>query len=142
MHGSATDIVIEDGYAYLSVNNKGLYIVDISSPSSPIEVGHYEDTAAHDSVGIYGNSAFLGGYGNKLKIIDIEIKSSPQLLNTFSVTHYTQMEVIGQYAYCSSQLGLEIVNISNPALPDIVAFFGRQDNSHWFNDVEIQGNYM
>ena len=34
------DIAVSGGYAYIADGQMGLYVIDISDPSNPIEVGH------------------------------------------------------------------------------------------------------
>jgi len=39
----ANDVILKDGYAFVAAGERGVRVLDVSDPASPVEVGHYQD---------------------------------------------------------------------------------------------------
>ena len=51
----AHNVHVRGDYAFLSHYASGIYVLDISDPTRPVEVAHHDTYAKHDAPGFYGN---------------------------------------------------------------------------------------
>ncbi|MDP8238092.1 MAG: T9SS type A sorting domain-containing protein [Candidatus Hatepunaea meridiana] len=129
------NIVVEGNNAFLAIqgranrDNQGLWIIDVSDPENPEEVGHLVTDLFPYSVFVQGNNAYLTTYDG-LYIIDISQLDAPQLLSDFELPNnsYYDVFVVGNYAYVTggrNYLGqfsaLHIIDVSNPRNPEQVS---------------------
>ena len=76
-------------------SSSGLYILDISSPESPVQISNYQHIRSCDPVVVDDDYAYVTlrsgtacqGFTNQLEIIDIKDLKSPQLLKTYPMTN-------------------------------------------------------
>lgn len=76
-------------------SSSGMYIIDISTPESPIKVSTYEHIRSCDPVVVDDDYAYVTlrsgtacqGFTNQLEVIDIRNLKSPQLLKTYPMTN-------------------------------------------------------
>jgi hypothetical protein len=152
------DVAVDGGYAYVAAGEAGLRVVDISDPNTPAEVGFTGSgwLKAARGVAVAGDYAYIAcGVFNPavheghLLIIDISDPANPAEVG-FSEQLWQEpaldVAVVGSYAYVvgsysgltSSDGGLWILNISNPAAPSKV---GSYDSPGFANSVAVAGGY-
>ena len=119
---SATkDIAIQDGYAYVASGSKGLRIIDISTPTMPVETGSLT-TESLQHVIVSGDLAFgydflmppRVGRASKILAIDISQPESPKLmtsLETKDAQISDSIALVGDYIYAIND-GREILVVS------------------------------
>jgi hypothetical protein len=131
------DVVTVGKYAYVvSDSDDSLSIIDVSNPSSPVEVGSVHDdslggTATQlngaNGVAVSGKYAYVASVqDDALSIIDIANPAAPvevgAIKDGVGATRLNGAEyvvVVGKYAYVTSDTdnALSIIDISNPASP-------------------------
>lgn len=74
-------IAIQDNIAYTQQND-GLYLLDISQPDTPTELGRYRTTDYLFDLTVRGQYAYLVGE-NDLKIVDIADPANPALVGRY-----------------------------------------------------------
>ena len=126
----AQGLAVSGNYAYVA--QEGLRIYDISNPSTPTSTGYcffpVEDSGRR--VFIQGNYAYIPALENGVYIINISNPASPVWAGLYdrhapSDSHwdhpfkYWDVSVAGSYMAVAINYpaGLEIVDISNPAIP-------------------------
>ncbi len=142
----AHDIFVSSGYAYCSLQDSGLAVIDISNPLTPYLVGLVNssdpDISSFDSTYTFyvsGKYAYLGdttydnGFHGAFGVVDISDPSNPDAIamvnsSDSNITHMKlpqKIKVSGGYAYVvSGGYGggsLAIINITDPAQPDAVS---------------------
>lgn len=141
---SGNYLFVTEGYYLSSSETHGLFVVDVSTPSSPSMVGTYSVTGADEPTGVFvsGNYAYLSmlSASQSLRIIDISNPASPALAG--SIDEGTQggdeVFVSGNYAYFAGWgLGLRIIDVSNPASPSDT---GLWDDDNSLRHVFVSGN--
>lgn len=81
--GSAKDIKISGVYAFVAAGSGGLRVIDISSPSVPVEIGFVETSDEAYGVAIAGNYAYVAdGPDGGLQVIDISTPSAPVIVGS------------------------------------------------------------
>jgi len=100
IHGSAKDIVVSGGHAFIS-DGAGLKVFDISHPANPQSVGHLPagEEWVISAIAASEDYAFVGD-GGDFEVIDVSDPTNPQRIGGLeeSISAY-DMEVSGDYAY-------------------------------------------
>ncbi|MBN2007430.1 MAG: DUF11 domain-containing protein [Anaerolineae bacterium] len=135
------NIVLQEGRAYLGINDAGagkIDFVDVSAPATPQHLGQYSDYNAPNDIAISGDYAYLAE--QNLSIINIANLSAPAKVGEYgSASTIWSVAVSGDYAYIGTN-NLEIIDISNPTEP---AFIGSLniEGSYLISDIAIAGEY-
>jgi hypothetical protein len=135
--GDAHAVYIVGNYAYLADYAFGLYIISISNLSNPIIVGHCDLPGNAYDLFVQDNYAYVADYTAGLQILDVSSPINPIIVGSYD-TPYLAVGIFveGEYAYISDFQSLLIINISNPAVPNLVgSYAGFNDN------VYVSGNY-
>ncbi|MFO7699242.1 MAG: hypothetical protein R6W79_01365 [Acidimicrobiia bacterium] len=117
-----SDIEISGGFAYVvSDRDSMLYVIDISTPASPVLTGRCPVTniTSPNAVTVSGNFAYVGAYQyQNLQIFDVTDPANPHLEGELidSRVSCQDIAVAGDYAYCPN-LDIDIIDVSNPASP-------------------------
>ncbi len=128
-------VYVSGNFAYVaSSNGNSLEIIDISNPTSPVQVGHLASGnggALLDlptSVFVSGNYAYvtagINGLVSNLEIVDVTNPANPvhkgSLVNGYGGSKLdgaSSVFVLGNYAYVVGSGALEIIDVTNPASP-------------------------
>jgi len=144
--GDTLDVFVDGDYAYVTNENEGLKIVNISNPSNPNIVGSYSTPDIAQSVFIDGDYAFLADfhgdtYWVNFQVLDVSDPTNPLSLGNCSTFYYARAVVVeGNYAYvANSEYGLSIVDISDPSNPSQTRVINTNGKSY---DLAIAGNYI
>jgi len=137
--GSANDVAISGGYAYVADTYAGLRVVDISDPRAPVEVGHCENVYGW-SVALGGAYAYVAGSDAALGVVDVSDPAHPSLVGVCDTAGSSAgVAVAAPYAYVADGYGgLRVVDVSNPAAP---AEASRLETWGWIWDVAGAGDY-
>ncbi len=138
--GPTQAVAVADNYAFVGVGSR-LTVLDISTPSSPRELGSSEPfSAAVRDVEVFGNTAFVAAGGAGLYIVDISDPAHPTTLGNYKSSGYTEgVTAAGKYAYVADGPdGLRIVDITDRAHP--VEVSSVYPMSYAF-DVVVDGSY-
>jgi hypothetical protein len=111
-------------YAYIAGGEGGFYIIDISNPASPTQVGNWKEVNGNNSThGVYvqGNYAYLADAIYGLIVLDIGNLTNPTLLSSDSTPMNSRhVFVQDDYLYIDNYNGFYIYNTSDPATPRLV----------------------
>lgn len=118
LEGYAYDLYLDDCYAYLACDSKGVAMVDISDPTAP-HLLRYIRTSG-DARGIKGDGAFLAGacLTKGLSMIDAASPMNPSE-GQIHDAHYIQgMDWEGGYLFmANNDKGLAVLDVNDPSLP-------------------------
>ena len=142
---SAAGVYINGNYAYIavggplySIGKGGLYIIDVSNPAAPQEVGSFDKNYSFTSVSVSGSIAYATEYYGKLFIINISNPGDPYKIDSLKISNYTSKQYLsGNYVYSTDNNGLKITDVSNPSAPNVAAYF----SATYGRDVFVSGNY-
>jgi hypothetical protein len=124
---------VKDGKCYISFNAMGLYIVDVSNPENPVELGHFDaldwarDVVVVDSLAYLLNLNNGGGFSDALQYLQILNISDPN--NIYEVGNWIGSNVYAwsnslivreDHAYVLGDHGLFILDITDPTSPQTV----------------------
>jgi len=116
------------------------HIIDVSTPSSPFEVGYYSkpDWWVH-SVYVSGSYAYLADGGVGLGIIDVSTPSAPYEIASCKTPGFAEnVYAAGSYAYVADGCeGFRIIDISKLSSPFEVGYYNKLN--WWVYSVYVSG---
>ena len=132
----------QDGYLFYVGDyrlEKGLAIVDVSIPDSPVEVGHLTLATAPFGIDVSGSYAYLANGG--LRIIDISDREHPQEVGIHNTPASAwDVSVDGSYAYMADGgNGVRVIDVSDPTAPAMVCAYDTLGNAL---DTAVSGDYV
>lgn len=139
---SAQDIAIQGNYAFIAAGSNGLYVLDVTAPTKPIEVVDYSQQGATWHIAVQDNYVYTilvnhcagsdtnGGYCREsaLSVLDVSNPTKPLEVGGYNLPEYGyptegfenqeslfhQLEIFGDYAYVKASQELYILDISEP----------------------------
>ena len=136
-------IQVHNGYAYITAGQEGLRIVDINNSTSPNLVASYDTLDGFMSgIDTVGNYAYVADGYNGLHILDITNPLLPVLVSQYVSRRFINTVTIsGNYAYVGTNVGLEIIDITNLQSPQYVSSINIP-GCFGIGDIEILNNYV
>jgi hypothetical protein len=134
-------LFVAGNHAYVSAENFGLFVADVSNTASPAIISSYvEQTFWPQAVAASGDCAYVLDQLFGFRVMDLNTTPAPTLLATVDLPGSAEKVVLdGGLAYVADGAGgLQIFDIADPYTPGIigsVAPFGDQD------DVDVQGSF-
>lgn len=121
--GYAADVWVTGSMAYLADEHNGLQIIDISSPETPLHLGNFNNCQAN-TIQVVGSEAYIGGARN-FYVVDISDPSHPAELGKCALSGDAEdLFVINKNVYIAEGVdGLQIINISDPKKPEVIATY-------------------
>ncbi len=137
--GSAEDVAVQGDYAYVMSNNDGLFVVDVSSPATPVVMGNVDAPGGGWGIAVQGDHAYAA-WNRGLRVIDITTPAAPAIVGSVENPHVVRnVAVQDGYAYLAAEeAGLLVVDI---AIPDAPAIVGSVTGTRDFYDVVVQAGY-
>ncbi len=122
---------------YFCMYSRGLEIVDVTAPSSPVLLGTFSEASQAQRVVIENNRAFVTDGYSGFRLLDISDPANPrQLYHNPKFCYHVGGR--GNYAYmCSGAYGLYILDISNVSEVREVAHFPTRDGLGGCQDIEF-----
>ncbi len=147
--GSANDVtavtINNDLFAFISDYSSGLVVVDISTPSNPFFVGAINNLGGFVNtsfIDVTNEIAYIATSTGYVQIYDISaLPNEPTLLTGYYTGSQSVngLYVSGNNLYIAcGDIGMKIVNISNPSTPQNVSVF---NTSGIATDVVVNTNY-
>ncbi len=111
--GSA--VALQGEYAYTCGPGCSFAVINVADPTFPegvgsCDVGNSQDVAVQGNYAYVAESSYLGG---SLKIVDITVASSPQVVKSVSIPGAVCITLSGGMAYVGGQ-GIRVVDITVP----------------------------
>jgi len=134
----ALDLYVSGDTVFLADYNEGLRVVDISDPTSPVELDSLETDDGARRVAGYGGRIYVLLYNDSLLVVN------PATLGVESVYHFAgddtyELHAYGDYLFvAASDSTVYILNVSDPTSPLLV---GAADFPTWIENVQVRGNY-
>ena len=116
-------IAVQDDLVYLGEGSNGLVIVNISDPTNPQKIGHYQGYVVPDVI-VHNNFAFVRNLAERIIIINITEPTTPTFVSEIDY-HEFNLDVLQDFIIQTNYLfllasELVIFDVSNPAHPTII----------------------
>lgn len=139
--GGARTVAVEGAHAYVTVLNDGLRIVNVTSPTNPVVVGHFPGTGVLDAA-VENGYAYVGT-SDGLHIVNVTNPSVPVEVALYGVNSITSVDVAGRYAYVGvGDLGLHALDIEDPTQPTLVGVLGFADKAGMAEQIRVVGDMV
>jgi len=118
--GSSQAVAIDGDLAWVC-QGYGVSILDVSSPSRPVTLGHVSLPDLARAVAVHGSLACVADNLAGLQVIDVSDPSKPTLKGSCSVGTACSVALSGNLAFVGDESGhrLWIVDIGNPSAPSM-----------------------
>lgn len=123
MGSSPNDIFVYNGYAYVQDRFNGLVVYDMADPQEPVQVavrsigGNSTGRVYCDGNRVYATDGLFGG----VAVFDITTPDNPVLLSQYHAgTHPADIAVRNGVAFIADGYGIEVVDLSSPAMPSVL----------------------
>ena len=128
--GQCRDVVVQGDYAYLAAYSDGLIIVDVSDPTTPVQVGSIDVGSGH-GVAVQGDHVYLAAGGNGLKVFDVSTPSAPVHVGSSGTPGSAWgIDVSGDLVYVAIYTaGMCIFDVSDPTDPQQVGVYDTGDHA-------------
>ncbi len=116
--GSAIDVAVSGGVAYIADDLGGLVIVDVSNPAAPIMMSQMAITGGGDEVQVVGNIAYVSSHSTgTIWFIDVSDPANPTQVGLLDVgVEFSSVAVNGStLALSAGFTQLRVYDISNLA---------------------------
>ena len=102
---------MKESYAYVTRGDAGLVIIDVTSPSTPVEVGIFEEETV--DVALAGQYAYaISDTG--LRVIDVSVPSALVVIGTTWGFHHAEGVVVsGDLVFVACQHELQVFEVSD-----------------------------
>jgi hypothetical protein len=115
-------VAVSGSVAYVAGAYRGLFLFNVSNPSSPTQVGTVDTPGVAEDVAVSGNFAYVADYSSGLQVINVSNPASPTIVgNVDTPGDAFGVAVSGTIAYVADEYyGIQVIDISNPSAPHIV----------------------
>lgn len=116
-------VVVQGNHAFMAMNDSqfnndsGLEVFDISDPHNPFPVGHLDTPWLWSPPSVGSIHVYLPTYQG-LWVIDVSDPSQPTKIGELAISA-ADVFAVEPYLFASSGGNLRVIDVSNPALPDV-----------------------
>lgn len=139
--GGGLSLEAREGLAFVAAGDKGLNIIDVCNPQSPVLKGMIDTRGDARDVALGGSYAFVADGPEGLIVVDIRNPAAPKSAGGWdSPGESNEIVLRGDLAYIADgSAGLQILNIKNPEKPLRV---GTLDTDGTAEGIALSGNHV
>ena len=121
--GTAYQVAIAGDFAYV-IHDRGLKVVDVSRPESPVGLGSCLTPVSPTGIAVSGGYAYVSDFYFSLRVIDVRAPQAPvEVAELETPSEALAVAIEGEYAYVATEwAGLRVIDISDPTHPVEVGF--------------------
>jgi hypothetical protein len=132
--GSAEDVTVDGHLAYVEGVSLGMTILDVSSPSSPVELGHVDSTRGMiaQTVAARDSFAYMCWQTHPwLKVVDVSNPANPVKAASCDLFNPpVDMALGNSFLYVAEDSKFEIVEVARPRQPAVIGSCGLSGNAN------------
>ena len=134
--GEVSRAVPSGKYLYVAAADRGVQVLDVSSPSAPSEVSSVRTTDAADVL-VMGTWGFVADGGGGVRVIDISNPASPVLLPAAVRGDARRLALTGNLLLAAGADGVSIIDVSDPRSPRLQSRYATDSAQ----SVDARGSY-
>jgi hypothetical protein len=121
--GGVRQLAVQNGIAYVTARDSGLWLVDVKNPAKPKLISRYDTVELATGIDVAGDVAFVGLRVYGVELIDVSNPAKPEHLCVFktreaqSVKYHDQKMYIGDW----NSGEITIADVSNPRKPKLLS---------------------
>jgi hypothetical protein len=133
--GYAYSVKVQGNYAYVSDEEYGVAIINVSDPTNPHVIATYDNGASYSSCDVQGDYGYFIGDG--IETVNISNPGNPVFQGKIETVGPPHCD--GDYLYTAGFPGLHVYSINDPAQPSLIG--GCAIPGGISLDVSVRGNY-
>ena len=112
----AEDVVLVDGYAYVSDGFAGVYVIDVRDPSAPVVKNFISTSPYAEGLAVWGRYVYVADY-DRVRVLDASDPAAPVEVGAFDTPgKASDISVSAPYIYVAGRHGgVRIIDVSQPA---------------------------
>jgi hypothetical protein len=136
----ASDVKVVGNYAYVTLGEAGLAVIDVSIPAAPLHVGSYNTSKDANRVAVSGGYAYVADREAGLQVIDVSDPTNCVAVGGYDTSGSAAgVAISGNYAYIADYSdGLQVIDVSDPTK---CVWVGGCDTDGCAIGVAVSGNY-
>ncbi len=142
---NAMDVAVSSGHAYVANEAFGIRVVDISSPSRPVEIGFWQGAGHAEAVAVDKEFAYvavedIASRTGSLVVLDVSDPAAPVEKQSLIMPGYAYDIAVAEGYACVAawSAGLRVVDVHDPAN---VKEVGHYSMPGWAEGVAVLGGY-
>ena len=140
----AWELAISGGRALVAAGQAGLFVVDVSNPVAPLQLGHLPLVGFARDVAVAPNKvAAVSLTGGTIALVDVSNPGAPLLLSTTQSGGQTSFGVTmreDRLFVATGNTGMSVIDITSPLNPQVTATLGSGD--FMLTDLIVQGGLL
>jgi hypothetical protein len=138
--GGGFGIDIDESHAFVAAGSKGLQIIDVSEPLSPVKTGVLQTPGEAKDLVVRDGYAFIADGPTGLLVADISDPRRPLVAGSVDTPGSAESIVLeGGFAYIADASGgLQVIDVSDPSMPVSAGAFDTPDIAE---EVAVSGNH-
>jgi hypothetical protein len=121
--GSVSRVVPAGKYLYVAAGDRGVLVLDVSTPASPALVSSVRSTDASD-ITLHGNWLYLADGAGGIKILDVADPTHPITLSPGIRGTVRRLALTGTLLVAAFDDGVRIIDVSDPRAPKALGRYG------------------
>jgi hypothetical protein len=115
------NVSVSGSYAYISDYSYGIYVVDVSNPATPTQIGYASTGFRTTKVVFDGNYAFVAN-GDSMKVLDLSSPADPQIIAGIPMDDRAVNISVGagKVFVADRNFGLHCIDINDPVSPSVL----------------------
>ena len=107
--------------AYVAEGSRGMHIVDVADPASPLLLARADMAGEARAVAVAGDRAYVAGWGVGITIFDVSDPTRPAMLGSWSTDEAADVAVSGERLLVADRArGLLVFDVADPAAPHLI----------------------
>lgn len=120
--GNTRQIAVSRGHAFITSREEGLFIVDVSEPSQPKLLNHYDTAELATAIAVSGDVAAVGNRFAGIELLDVSQPAAPKHLATIRVGEVQSLVFHDNWLYAGtwSEKAVAVIDVRDPWRPSLV----------------------
>jgi len=115
--GYAHTVFKTGNYAYITDSSDGLLIVDVSNPTTPIQVGNYNTPGQAEHVYVWNSYAFVADGTDGLRMVSVADPTTPTEIDYYDTGVSSATFADDQFVYLADRMsGLVLLTYETPII--------------------------
>jgi hypothetical protein len=121
--GNVRQIEVEDGFAFITSREEGMFIVDVSDPSRLTLASHYDTLELGTGVAVHGSLVAVANRQYGVELIDVSDKTRPRFLGAVRTGEAQSVFLRDTLLFAGNwaERKVTICNVADPVNPKIVS---------------------
>ena len=140
MGTGVVSVVVQGNYAYLVDRYFGMYILDITDPTAPVQVGDLGFYSAPRDLEVVGDLLYAVDQNFGFRVVDVSVPTAPYQRDSYALEGFAYcVTVTGDYAFVGrGWRGITVFNVSDPDNIVLVTNYSPLNNC---KEIAIIGNF-